>query len=58
MSEWTKLEGLGSIGMEPDKTPVHKEPQSLDLAVNVRVNGDWLENAGGYKTVEGGDFPA
>jgi hypothetical protein len=58
MSDWTTIGGLGAIGMEPDKTPVHKAPQSLDLAVNVRAIGPNLANAGGYKAVAGGGFPS
>ena len=55
MSEWTNIDRLGGIGMEPDKTPTHKMPQSLDVGVNVRAVGEWLENAGGYLLV--GEYP-
>jgi hypothetical protein len=43
--------------MEPDLMPTSREPQSLDLAVNVRAQGEELKNAGGYTAILNGDFP-
>jgi len=52
-SEWINLDKLGTKGMEPDLMPPHREPQSLDEAVNVRAVGPNLANAGGYSLVSG-----
>jgi hypothetical protein len=56
MSDWSAIDKLGSVGMEPDKTSVHKVPQSLDVGMNVRAIGPNLENAGGYSLVY--EFPS
>lgn len=57
-AEWINLDKLGTKGIEPDLMPPHREPQSLDEAVNVRALGPNLANAGGYLAVENSGFPA
>jgi len=56
-SDWTTLDDLGSVGMESDLMPTSRDPKSLDLAVNVRAQGEELRNAGGYTAILNGDFP-
>lgn len=57
MSEWINIDKLGSRGMEPDMMPSDRDPQSLDIAVNMRSSGTNLANAGGYDAVPFGDIP-
>ncbi len=57
MSEWINLDRLGTLGMEPDLMPVHRDPPSLDIALNVRAQDEELANAGGYLKVANSDFP-
>ena len=56
-AQWINLDKLGTKGIEPDLMPPHREPQSLDEAVNVRALGPNLANAGGYLKVANSDFP-
>jgi len=58
MSDWVDFDNLGTAGVESDLMPVSRDPQSLDLAVNVRAQGEELRNAGGYLVIENGAFPA
>lgn len=55
--EWIPIDRLGTLGIEPDMMPVHRDPQSLDEAVNVRALGANLANAGGYRLVANGSLP-
>lgn len=57
MSDWITIDRLGVLGAEPDMMPVHRQPHSLDEAMNVRALGANLANAGGYTAVSGGDLP-
>ena len=56
-SEWIPIDKLGTQGVEPDLMAVHREPASLDDAVNVRALGPNLANAGGYTEVSNGTLP-
>lgn len=50
-SEWINIDQLGTLGSEPDLMPPHREPNSLDVGMNVRAIGPNLGNAGGYLLV-------
>ena len=50
-SSWINIDRLGTKGMEPDLMPPHRDPQSLDVGMNVRAIGPNLANAGGYAEV-------
>lgn len=50
-SQWINIDKLGTVGVEPDLMPTHRQPQSLDEASNIRAVGPNLSNAGGYLQV-------
>lgn len=56
-STWINIDKLGTKGMEPDLMPPHRDPESLDIGMNVRSVGPNIANAGGYDLVLSGDFP-
>lgn len=57
MSEWVNIDKLGMRGMEPDMIPTDRDPQSMDVIVNMRSQGTNLANAGGFAAVPFGDIP-
>lgn len=56
-SEWLKIAGLGTRGIEPDLLSADRPPESFDDAVNVRSVGSNLANAGGYVAIPNANIP-